>query len=251
MTSSQRSSDVIDAIFGNNAGRDPERLAMKYAKMAQSPFIFLRGACHLFYDHLPDSPLFGGAPLAWCCGDLHFENFGSYKGDNRLVYFDINDYDEAALAPVTWDLIRLLTSIQCGADALNTTRAEALAVSQSCLDAYRSALIKGKPLWVERDTCGGLVHALLTTLQNRKRADFLDKRTIRKSRERRLKLDGVKALQVTDAQKKLVTTFLDRFAAAQPSPKFFRVLDIGRRNRRNRQPRRGAVRGVGRGEGLP
>ena len=113
MTSSQRSSDVIDAIFGNNAGRDPERLAMKYAKMAQSPFIFLRGACHLFYDHLPDSPLFGDAPLAWCCGDLHFENFGSYKGDNRLVYFDINDYDEAALAPVTWYLIRLLTSIQC------------------------------------------------------------------------------------------------------------------------------------------
>jgi len=56
---SQRSSDVIDAIFGNNAGRDPERLTLKYAKMAQSPFIFLRGACHLFYDHLPYSRLFG------------------------------------------------------------------------------------------------------------------------------------------------------------------------------------------------
>jgi len=25
--------------------------------------------------------------------------FCSYKGDNRLVYFDINDFDEAALAP--------------------------------------------------------------------------------------------------------------------------------------------------------
>ena len=87
---SQRSFGIIDAIFSNNAGRDPERLALKYAKMAQSPFIFLRGACHLFYDVLPDSPLFCEVPLAWCCGDLHFENFGSYKGDNRLVYFDIN-----------------------------------------------------------------------------------------------------------------------------------------------------------------
>ena len=104
----------------------PSVLAMKYAKMAQNPFIFLRGACHLFYDALPDTPLFQEAPLAWCCGDLHFENFGSYKGDNRLVYFDINDYDEAALAPVTWDMVRLLTSIQCGADALNATQAEAL-----------------------------------------------------------------------------------------------------------------------------
>ncbi len=46
------------------------------------------------------------------------ENFGSYKGDNRQVYFDINDFDEGALAPASWDLVRLLASIQCGADAL-------------------------------------------------------------------------------------------------------------------------------------
>ncbi len=226
---SPRSSGIVDAILSNNANRDPERLAMKYAKMAQSPFIFLRGACHLFYDVLPDSPLFRDAPLAWCCGDLHFENFGSYKGDNRLVYFDINDYDEAALAPFTWDIIRLLTSIQCGADALNATHAETLAVSQSCLDAYRNALIIGKALWVERDTSVGLVNALLTTLQGRERAAFLDKRTIRKNHRRSLILDGIKALPASDLQNKTVTDFMDRFAATQPSPKFFEVLDIGRR----------------------
>jgi len=220
---------IINEIISNNAGRDPERLAMKYAKMAQSPFILLRGACHLFYDTLPDSPLFRDAPLAWCCGDLHFENFGSYKGDNRLVYFDINDYDEAALAPVTWDIIRLLTSIQCGADALNATHAEALAVSQICLDAYRNALIGGKPLWVEQETSGGLVNALLTNLQKRERSAFLDKRTIRKGRHRSLILDGMKALPASDAQQQQVTGFMDEYASKQSSPKFFEVLDIGRR----------------------
>lgn len=223
------SSDVIDAIFSNNAGRDPERLTMKYAKMAQSPFIFLRGACHLFYGALPDSPLFRDAPLAWCCGDLHFENFGSYKGDNRRVYFDINDYDEAALAPVTWDMIRLLTSIQCGADALNATHAESLAASLSCLDAYRNALINGKPLWVERETSDGLVNVLLTTLQERERSAFLDKRTTRKGHRRSLTVDGIKALSASEAQKKTVTEFMDIFAAKQSDPKFFEVLDIGRR----------------------
>ncbi|HMC13631.1 MAG TPA: DUF2252 family protein [Gallionellaceae bacterium] len=222
-------SDIIEAIHSNNAGRDPERLSMKYAKMAQSPFIFLRGACHLFYEGLPDTPLFLDAPLAWCCGDLHFENYGSYKGDNRLVYFDINDYDEAALAPATWDIVRLLTSIQCGADSLNATRAEALAVCQNCLDSYRNALINGKPLWVERETSVGLVNALLTTLQGRERAAFLDKRTISKNRHRSLILDGVKALPASDAQKKLVTEFMDNFASTQPDPKFYGVLDIGRR----------------------
>ncbi|ADE10819.1 DUF2252 domain-containing protein [Sideroxydans lithotrophicus] len=220
---------VADAVFGNNAGRDPGLVAMKYAKMAQSPFIFLRGACHLFYDNLPDSPLFRDAPLAWCCGDLHFENFGSYKGDNRLVYFDINDYDEAALAPVTWDMVRLLTSIQCGAEALNATQDEALAVSQSCLQAYRDALVNGKPLWVERETSGGLVHALLSTLQDRERGAFLDKRTIRKSHRRSLLVDGVKALPASDTQKELVAGFMADFAATQPNREFFEVIDIARR----------------------
>ncbi len=220
------SSDIIEAIISNNEGRDPKRLSMKYTKMAQSPFIFLRGACHLFYDTLPNSQLFRDAPLTWCCGDLHFENFGSYKGDNRQVYFDINDYDEAALAPFTWDIIRLLTSIQCGADALNATPAQSVEVSQSCLDAYRNALINGKPLWIERETSIGLVNDLLTGLQERDRAAFLDKRTIRKGGRRSLKLDGVRALPASDMQKQTVVEFMDGFAATQPNPKFFQVLDV-------------------------
>jgi uncharacterized protein (DUF2252 family) len=223
------SSRIVDAIVSRNAGRDPERLAMKYAKMAQSPFIFLRGACDLFYDALPDTPLFRAAPLAWCCGDLHFENFGSYKGDNRQVYFDINDYDEAALAPASWDMVRLLTSIQCGADELHATPAEAVVVSQSCLDAYRSALGDGKPLWVERETSAGLVNALLTDLQTCARADFLDKRTLLKSHRRQLKLDGVKALAASGEQKQRVAEFMTRFAESQANPAFFQVLDIARR----------------------
>lgn len=229
MSSVQLSSGIADEVLRFNAGRDPERLAMKYAKMAQSPFIFLRGTCHLFYGALPDSPLFLEAPLAWCCGDLHFENYGSYKGDNRLVYFDINDYDEAALAPATWDMVRLLTSVQCGADALHATQAEALEVSRTCLEAYRQALLRGKPLWIERETSTGLVNDLLTNLQGRDRANFLDKRTTRKAHKRSLIADGVKALPASEAQKKAVVEFMGGFAASQANPKFFDVIDVARR----------------------
>ena len=226
---SESHNDTFAEIVAYNAGRDPELLAMKYAKMAQSHFVFLRGTNHLFYQSLPDSPLFRDAPLAWTCGDLHFENFGSYKGDDRQVYFDINDFDESALAPASWDMIRLLTSIQCGAETLRATHAECLTVSQSCLDAYREALVGGKPLWVERETSDGLIHDLLTTLQGTERAAFLEKRTIRNGRRRTLKLDGVKALPVTHSQKQKVTEFMAGFAAAQPNPQFFEVLDVGRR----------------------
>jgi uncharacterized protein (DUF2252 family) len=220
---------VVDAINQYNAGRDPERLAMKFAKMKESPFIFLRGACHLFYDALPDDPVLSKAPLAWCCGDLHFENFGSYKADNRLVYFDINDYDEGALAPCTWDIVRLLTSIRCGTDALRTTPAEALAISHDCLASYREALIRGKPLRVERETSSGLIHDLLEDLQDRSRADFLDRRTVRKNGQRHLKVDGIKASPASDAEQMAVGEFMTRFAADQANPHFFKVIDIARR----------------------
>jgi uncharacterized protein (DUF2252 family) len=220
---------VADEILRYNAGRDPERLAMKFARMAQSPFVFLRGACHLFYEALPDSPLLRAAPTAWNCGDLHFENFGSYKGDNRLVYFDINDYDESALAPASWDLLRLLVSIQCGADVLNATADQAMTVSRACLDAYRAALVIGKPLWVERETSGGLVRDLLTSLQKTDRSAFLDRRTVRTGKKRSLRIDGAKALAASDAQKAAVAGFMRGFAAAQPNPGFFEVIDIARR----------------------
>lgn len=220
---------VVETIRTYNAGRDPERLAMKFAKMKESPFVFLRGTCHLFYDWLPALPSLTKAPLAWCCGDLHFENFGSYKADNRLVYFDINDYDEAALAPCTWDIVRLLTSIVCGADALRATRVEAIGAAQACLEGYRAGLSAGKPLWVERETSTGLVHDLLDTLRSRTRAEHLDRRTLKKGGQRHLKIDGSKALSASEAQRDRVTAFIDRFAALQPNPGFFKVLDVARR----------------------
>lgn len=91
--------DIVKDIATFNAKREPERLAMKYKLMRTSPFVFLRGTCHLFYERLPLGSMLEGAPAVWVCGDMHLENFGSYKGDNRLVYFDINDFDEACLAP--------------------------------------------------------------------------------------------------------------------------------------------------------
>jgi hypothetical protein len=69
--------NIIDSILKYNAGREPERLAMKYQAMRQEAFSFMRGTCHLYYQDWPatDKQL-NDAPLAWICGDLHLENFG-------------------------------------------------------------------------------------------------------------------------------------------------------------------------------
>ena len=103
--------DVVERIRSFNQGRDAERLRMKYQRMLASSFAFFRGTCHLFYEDWPAGSPLNSAPPAWICGDLHLENFGTYKGDNRLAYFDINDFDEATLAPCTWDLARFLKAV--------------------------------------------------------------------------------------------------------------------------------------------
>lgn len=221
--------NVVRTIRSFNAGRDPERLAMKYRKMRAGPFMFLRGTCHLFYARLPNERLFLRAPRVWSCGDLHLENFGSYKGDNRLVYFDINDFDEAILAPATWDLIRLLTSVLVAADTLHATPSQALRLCKTFVQAYSDALAGGKARWIERETADGLVEQLLVSLKARTRTEFLDRRTERKRSRRTIRCDGRHALAASEEQRVSVTDLINEFASEQPSPAFFNVLDVARR----------------------
>jgi uncharacterized protein (DUF2252 family) len=145
------------------------------------------------------------------------------------VYFDLNDFDEAALAPVTWELVRFLSSILVAGDALCATPADAQALCGTFLDAYAAALVLGKARWVERDTADGLVRELLDTLKARTRPAFLDRRTDGKGRGRVIRCDGKHALAATDDARAKVTQLIDTFAASQDKPGFFKVLDVARR----------------------
>ena len=220
---------VVSQIQAFNAGREPERLLMKYRAMRASPFAFQRSTCHLFYDRLPRGGLFKSAPLVWACGDLHIENFGSYRGDNGLVYFDINDFDEAALAPATWELARLLASVWIGADTLRLPRRTRLAACKALVDAYADALATGKAFWVERETAQGPIRKLLDGLRERTREQFLGARTVGKGRRRKLLVDGKRALAATGAQHSMVQACIAGFARAQDEPGFYEVLDVARR----------------------
>jgi len=220
--------DVVQRILAFNNGRDPQRLRLKYRAMRASAFAFFRGSAHLFYDRLPRNGIFR-SPLVWSCGDLHLENFGSFKADNRLVYFDINDFDEAALAPASWDLVRMVSSLRVAADNVTVRKSEAEGLCSLFVESYATALGLGKEYWVERDTAEGLVRSLLEGLKTRRRADFLNSRTQTKGKVRRLRTDGIKALSPSNEQRVLVEAFMAGFALTQPEPDFYEVLDVARR----------------------
>ncbi|MCW3123127.1 MAG: hypothetical protein JWQ38_2619 [Flavipsychrobacter sp.] len=157
----------------------PEMVQIKYKLMTENMFRFYRGTCHLFYEDLSKANTIPASPLTWVCGDLHLENFGSYKGDNRLVYFDLNDFDESILAPAAWELTRIVTSIFIAFTSLKIEREKALRMAQLFLKSYSATLSKGKPYYIERKTANGIVRTFLDGASKRKKKELLRKRTVK------------------------------------------------------------------------
>ena len=226
---SMTETDLVRRIRALDAGRDPERLRLKYAAMRHSAFAFLRGTCAFFHGQLPRSDVLDRAPLAWSCGDLHLENFGSYQGDDQKVYFDIDDFDEAALVPSSWDVLRLLGSLQVAAPELSIDAAEATRLGGIFIDTWASSLHAATPSSVDRATAQGVVKDLLDHVRHRERSSFLDSRTRRHGKTRQLDVTGGKALPASDSDREKVSRFLAAFAATQTDPTFFELVDVARR----------------------
>src|SRR6201986_1710083 len=188
---------LIERLKRFNEGLLPEKVELKYESMSENAFRFFRGHCHLFYEDLAAAEPLPLSPLAWICGDLHIENFGSYKGDNKLVYFDLNDFDEALLAPASYETVRMVTSIFIALDNLGFAPEKALKMAQLFMKTYSATLAKGKAISIEPRTAKGIVCDFLTSATNSTYRDLLKKRTVSKKKsimlsladERHFKLD--------------------------------------------------------------
>ena len=220
--------EIFKRIEAHNAGRDEEFTAIKYAAMKQDAFRFLRGSCRLFYEDLEVSAL-PSSPKVWCCGDLHWLNFGTYKGDNRLTYFDLTDFDEACLAPANWDLVRFLTSAMVGRKALGLDRANTKPLLSAFLDGYSSALTGGKARWLERELTEGVIGQLLTKLEGRTRKKFLSSRVETVKGKRLLVADPKKIKPLKKGRIEELREFMSSFAKRQDDPQFFRLHDAAQR----------------------
>lgn len=222
-------SGPLESIVAVNRGADPVLRTRKYAAMRETPFSFMRGACQLFYSALPDVVTLSGAPPAWLCGDMHVENFGTYKGDNRLTYFDVTDFDESALGPLTLDLVRFLASIHVGATEWGVSPDDTEALVQRSLLAYSTELSLGKPSWIERENARGTVKRLFAQVAGRSRAELLNRYTTRKGKRRRLVTDGRHLLPATAAERTGVEQMMASIAAAARDNEYFRVIDVAHR----------------------
>ena len=113
MSGFAKSLQAYEAWLDRQLGRQVVKadIGRKHAKMGASPFVFLRGTYWRWAETILEvCPDLAGAADVLAVGDIHLENFGTWRdGDGRLVW-GVNDFDEAARMPYALDLVRLAAS---------------------------------------------------------------------------------------------------------------------------------------------
>jgi uncharacterized protein (DUF2252 family) len=134
---------AFDRWLGRRLRILPADLKLKHRRMAEDPFSFLRATFYRWAQTWPRvCDTLGDAPRVLGVGDLHVENFGTWRdGEGRLIW-GINDFDEAGRLPYTNDLVRLCTSALIAIDAANLATS-ARRACDSVLEGYRDSLRSG------------------------------------------------------------------------------------------------------------
>ena len=96
----------------------PADLRLKHRLMAADPFSFLRATFYRWAQIWPEvCAELGQAPTVLAIGDLHIENFGTWRDAEGRLIWGVNDFDEAWPMPYTIDLVRLAVSAHLAAEA--------------------------------------------------------------------------------------------------------------------------------------
>jgi uncharacterized protein (DUF2252 family) len=222
------SGSVAGRIAQFNQGRRPDTLLLKYAKLRKNAFFFFRGTAHLFYQYASPPAVVSGAPLTRITGDLHLENFGAYIGDDGLACFSVNDFDEAVLAPVAWDLVRFVASLFVGLTVLNRSSDEAESLADEFLQDYARTLAAGGLRMVDAATVPGPIGQIMRAFPSRSTPGFIDERTDQTPSGRKLILDQKRFLRIADAERIAVVQLVENFARQHPAAASLRVLDVAR-----------------------
>ena len=90
-------------------------LNLKHKKMREDLFSFLRATFYRWAQTYPAS--LRRAPEVLGVGDLHIENFGTWRDAEGRLVWGINDFDEVCRLPYTNDLVRLAASAIIAAHA--------------------------------------------------------------------------------------------------------------------------------------
>ena len=114
----------------------------KHHRMKKSAFIFLRATFFRWAGTIKDiCPQLAKAPVVLSVGDVHVENFGTWRDAEGRLVWGLNDFDEASDIPYPFDLVRLATS----AFLVPKSRLGEKDITEAILAGYRKGLAAPRP----------------------------------------------------------------------------------------------------------
>jgi len=155
-----------ESWLGDQISLVPEDLERKHELMRSAPFPFLRATYYRWAQLWPQvkKPV-RTAKEVIAVGDLHVENFGTWRDAEGRLIWGVNDFDEASPLPYTSDLLRLAASshlaISAGSLALAPREATA-----AILGGYREGLEAGGRPFVLADHRRFLRRLALATMDH-------------------------------------------------------------------------------------
>jgi uncharacterized protein (DUF2252 family) len=135
-----KSQDVIKLLEESDADRIAALIPLKYQRMSASPFTFFRGAAIIQARDLANARVSGITVQA--CGDCHLANFGGYASPERVLVFDINDFDETFPGPWEWDIKRLGASLVLAARDRSFSKTSADEAVRAAAASYRERMVE-------------------------------------------------------------------------------------------------------------
>ncbi|PWW21350.1 uncharacterized protein (DUF2252 family) [Geodermatophilus normandii] len=221
-TSGDRSQLIVDVLveaFSELMAADADAFRTKFRKMAADPFAFYRGSACLFYADMAasDDPWVDERTArVWIQGDLHAENFGTYMDGAGRIVFDVNDFDEAYVGSVTWDLRRFAASFALlswskalGDDVIADLLRTYLGAYLDQVEAFRRSEDDRSFALTLANTEGAVREAILETT-TRTRASLLERMTVVEGYQRRF-TDGGRTRRLDDDERGRVLAALDRW----------------------------------------
>ena len=145
--------DPLALVEDQNRSRLPEIVPVRWGRMAQSPFGWLRGSPVVMTADLAGAP--ATSLTVQLCGDAHLLNFGLFAAPDRRQVFDVNDFDETLAGPFEWDVKRLATSAVVAAATAGFPDDVADRAAEAAAASYRARMgeyaeTSALDLWYDR-----------------------------------------------------------------------------------------------------
>jgi uncharacterized protein (DUF2252 family) len=118
-------------------------LDLKHRRMAADVFSFLRATFYRWAQQWPEVCAEAcAAPRVLAVGDLHVENFGTWRDAEGRLIWGVNDFDETVELPYTQDLVRLGTSALLAAQE-SQLKISARGACEAIVQGYTESLSAG------------------------------------------------------------------------------------------------------------